>query len=57
MYDVIKGKKPQDYSKKETQDAFHLDNRQFIVTVYLRLRNRQCVNEKCHCLLNCWYVF
>lgn len=26
-------------------------------TVYLRFRNRQRVNEKCHCLLNCWYVF
>lgn len=60
MYDVIKGgKKPKTTVKKqkETRDVFYLDIPQFVVTVYLRFRNRPCVNvslpvELLVCILN-----
>lgn len=58
MTSFKEGKNPRlQLKNKETRDVFYLDIPQFVVTVYLRFRNRSCVNvslpvELLVCILN-----
>lgn len=58
MTSLKEGKNPRlQLKNKETRDVFYLDIPQFVVTVYLRFRNRPCVNvslpvELLVCILN-----